>query len=223
MKKFAVALLIFMVIASVASAQTISGTPESVSVSGHSNTTDAAGTEKIIVNEPSLVETLPQPYENICMELSNGKEWILKELSIAVAEKLKEPEPKILENLGAVADRQYAGNPLLGMSKFCKMLDCWESIDEQVKAAAAFAKGYKSCGVAVIPTDCIEGEPQTKAEMIMGKLAWFIPFRRGTNATVTILGKKECVAKVWKILGDSPVSKEWPGGFWEREIQIQGK
>lgn len=223
MKKFAVALLVLTAIASVASAQTISGMPESVSVSGHSNTTDAAGTEKIIVNEPSLIETLPQPYENICIELSNNKEWLLNELSKVIAAKIEEPQEKILEGLGAAADKQYAGNPLLGMSKFCKTLDLWETLEGQVKAAAAFVKGYKSCGVVIIPADCIEAEPKTKLEMTKGNLAWFIPFRSGTAATVTILGKKEVTAKVWKILRDKPVSKEWPGGFWEREITIQGK
>jgi len=223
MKKFAVALLILTVTASVASAETIPGMPEIVLFSDHPNITDAAGTESIILNESSLVEILPQPYEDICVELSNNKEWLMNQLSNVVAAKIQEPEPKILESLGAAADKQYVGSPLLGMSKFCKKLDLWETFDRQLKAAAAFAKGYKSCGVVIIPIDCIEGEPNTKLEMTKGNFAWFIPFRSGTNATVTILGKKGVTAKVWKIVRDKPVSKEWQGGFWEREITIQGK
>lgn len=177
----------------------------------------------VLLQEPNQIDQLPQPYENICLALSNGKQDVLKNISFAVAESLTLPEPKILEQLGAAAAKQYGGDPVLGMAKFCGCLDEYTTLEAQVKAAAAFAKGYKSAGVVIVPIDAVEDAPQTKLEILTGKSAYFIPFANGTNFTLSLLGKKGQTAKIWKILGDKPVSKEWEGGFWEREILVRGK
>lgn len=182
----------------------------------------AVQSEQNIVGE-TKIHTLSEPYETVCVQLSNGKEALLEKLSVAVLEKINEPSQKIFENIGVAANAMYAGDPVLGMTKFCGTLDWCNTFDEQLKVMAAFAKGYKNCGVVVIPFNCTEGEPKTDVEMLKGKFAWLIPFRSGTNFKVTLLGKKDTTAKIWKILGAKPVCKEWQGGFWEREILVHGK
>jgi len=223
MKKIAIAILMIIAAVSAAAAETVPATPAPAVILNGQNQAESNNDAAPVVSGEPQINVLPQPYEAICAQLSNGKDAVLQNLSIAVLEKVNEPAPKILENLGAAASKQYAGDPLLGMTKFCGSLDWCETLEAQLKAVAAFAKGYKTSGVVVIPLNCTEGDPQTKLEMQKGKFAWFIPFRSGTNFTVTLLGKKDTTAKIWKILGDKPVSKEWQGGFWEREIRIEGK
>ncbi len=182
----------------------------------------AAYTPTLLLDEPNKVEELPQPYEEICRQLSNGKEELLKTLRAETAMHIQGTEYEILESIGRAAAVHYAGDLSLGIKKFCTgCLDSFETVEGQVRALAAFVKGYKGYGAAVI-TGC-EGEPVTGAQLCAGKSAWFIPFAEGSTFKVTLLGKEGETAKIWKILRDKPVYKEWKGGFWEREITVSGK
>ena len=178
----------------------------------------------ILLDEPNKVEQLAEPYENICMQLSNGKDDVLKILRAAVLPKLDRPEAEVLQSIGEAAAGQYVGDPKLGMAKFCmNCLDGEATVERQAQIVAAFAKGYKGCGVVIISRAGCDKEPATKAQLYSGAQAWFIPFTTGTNLKFNIFGKTGETARVWKISADNAVCKQWQGGFWEREITLKGK
>lgn len=167
---------------------------------------------------------LPQPYDAICQQLSNGKDDVLAALRKETAPYAERTELEVLERIGAAASGMYSGDPILGIAKFClNCLDSFETLEEQAKAVAAFVKGYKSCGVAIISFDGCDKEPVTKADISTGKFAWFVPFKKGDSLKINIFGKTGETVKFWKILDTKPVFKEWQGGFWEREITVNGK
>ena len=167
---------------------------------------------------------LPQPYDEICRQLSNGKDDLLAALRRETAPYAERTELEVLERIGAAASGMYSGDPLLGAAKFCRTcLDGCETVEAQAKAVSAFIRGYKSCGVAIISFAGCDKEPVTKADISTGKFAWFVPFKKGGSVQINIFGKTGETVKFWKILDGKSAFKEWQGGFWEREITINGK
>ncbi len=183
-----------------------------------------------IYQHPTLSEQqeknpeLPQPYDAICQQLSNGKDDVLATLREETAPYVTRSEFEILERIGSVAATLYAGDPILGITKFClNCLDSMETLEAQARMAAAFVKGYKNCGVVIISFAGCDKEPVTKAGISAGKFAWFVPFNKGSHFKINIFGKTGETVKLWKIFDNKPVCKEWQGGFWEREITVNGK
>lgn len=173
--------------------------------------------------EQKITEELPQPYETICRQLSNGKEDVMRIMHTTAAEHINEPAFRILEALGAAAASHYAGNPELGVTNFCSGLDVYNTLEEQAVALSAFIRGYNTYGAVIISCRGNDKEPVTRANIIAGKWAWFIPVKIGTSVKFNLYGKSDETVKVWKVLPQRTICKEWKGGFWEREITATAK